>query len=136
MSNSYFDKLAKYVANGRRFQCESEFHLRCRTPPYYLVVQIAPQYSRAVEAALEGLRKEYPESYAAALLQWKVYAPKSRTWHSVHEASRRVAIKAAEALRQNQIPSPSIVPSECKADAKGALDSTESLVPPQHPDEN
>ena len=70
-------------ARDRLNDLESELHLICRTPPYYRVAQVAPQYMGAVDDALEKLRKEYPEAYAAALTQWKVYALKSRTFRSL-----------------------------------------------------
>jgi hypothetical protein len=45
----------------------SEFHFRGRIPPYYQVKQEAYERIRAVDAALEVLRNEYPGGYAAAM---------------------------------------------------------------------
>jgi hypothetical protein len=45
----------------------SEFHFRGKIPPYYQVKQLAYEYIRAVDAALERLQKEYPEGWAAAM---------------------------------------------------------------------
>jgi hypothetical protein len=100
------------LARDRLHEIESELHLLSRTPPYYHVAQVAPQHVGAVYVALEKLRKEYPEAYAAALTQWKVYAPKSRTWRSMHEASQKVVTKVAEAPDLNEFSSPSIIPSD------------------------
>jgi hypothetical protein len=63
------------LARDRLHDIESELHLVTRTPPYYYVAQVAHQHVGAVYVALEKLRKEYPEAYAAA--------------RSMHEASQK-----------------------------------------------
>jgi hypothetical protein len=98
-------------ARGRLNDLVSEFHLRTETAPYYRVAWTAPDLISAVDDALDKLRREYPEAYVAALTQWKVHAPKSLTWRSMHEDSQRVLTKVVEAPHLNEFSSPSIIPS-------------------------
>jgi hypothetical protein len=121
------------LARARLNDLVSEFDLRCKTPPPYR--RIGHQYIRAVDDAIEVLRKEHPETYAAAQQQRDIYADKMRvarndafraeaqqeTWRSLGEVAQRIVNQAAEALRRNQLSSPSIVPSECNPDDRDCL---------------
>jgi hypothetical protein len=115
------------LAQARLNDLVSEFDLRCSTsPPYYRIGR--GTYIRTVDDALEALRKEHPEVYAAAQHKQRIYASKLRlarddadaqqghpppreTWQPLHQVSQRV-VEQAEARRRNRISSPSIVPSD------------------------
>jgi hypothetical protein len=103
------------LARARLNDLVSEFDLRCKTPPPYR--RTGHQYIRAVDDAIEVLRKEHPETYAAAQQKRNAYASKLRparhdgynvehhrmpqeTWRSLGEVAQGLVDKADSLTRR------------------------------------